>query len=144
MKKFITILLVALLITALVAVRGYIQPYFYDPLVEFFKNDYLYNYLPEIVMGKYFWHIFLRYSLNSIISLGIIYLIFKDSKKIIFSIKFFIAAFLFLVICLFLILNFDLSESYLLLFYLRRFLIQPLFLFILIAAFYYQNLREGK
>jgi len=144
MKKITSIILIALLIAALVAVRGFIQPYFYDPLLEFFKNDYLYNYLPKIVMGKYFWHIFLRYSLNSIISLGIIYLIFKESKIIIFSIKFYIAMFLFLAFSLFLILNFNLSESYLLLFYFRRFLIQPLFLFILIAAFYYQNLRENK
>ncbi len=144
MKKNITILLVALLIVALFAVRGGVQPYFYDPLLEFFKSDYLYNYLPEIIIRKYFWHIFLRYALNTIISLAIIYLIFHDSKKIVFSIKFYVVAFLFLALCLFLILNFDLSEGYLLIFYLRRFLIQPLFLFILVAAFYYQNLRDGK
>jgi len=144
MKKFITISLITLLIGALVAVRGFIQPYFYDPLLEFFKTDYLYNYLPDIVIGKYFWHIFLRYALNTIISLAIIYLIFNESKKILFSIKFYIAAFLFLSLWLFLILKFDMSESYLLIFYLRRFLIQPLFLFVLVAAFYYQKLQEGK
>ena len=144
MNKITRILLVVILIAALIFVRGFIAPYFYDPLREFFKIDYLQNPIPSVEMGNYFFHLFLRYLLNTVLSLVIIKLIFKDKSILIFAIKFYVIAFVFLSVQLYFILKLKLDVSYMYVFYLRRFLIQPLFLFILLPAIYYQKITLKK
>ncbi|WP_456420577.1 exosortase F system-associated membrane protein [Lutibacter sp.] len=140
MKRKIQILLVVLLFLLLIAVRVFIQPYFYDPLIEYFKNDYLHTAIPNLDFSKFFLNIFYRFTLNTIISLVIIYLIFNDLKVIYFSIKFYVIAFVIFSSALFVFLKFD--SDYKLIFYARRFLIQPLFVFLLLPAFYYQQLKK--
>jgi len=144
MNKVLRISLIIILFGLLIAVRGFVAPYFYDPLNEYFKNDYLYGTFPEIKYSTYFLHLFSRYFLNSIISLAIIYFIFQNKELMVFAIKFYVVAFIFLSIGLFILLRFHISEGYMLVFYVRRFLIQPLFVFILLPAFYYQNLKESN
>jgi len=144
MKKLSNIVLIVFLFGMLIAVRGFVSPYFYDPLNEYFKREYLYSSIPEINFNLYFLHIFFRYILNAIISLGLIYLLFKSRKLIIFSIKFYVISFIVLSLLLFVILKFNDFEGYMLVFYVRRFLIQPVFVFILLPAFYYQKLKESN
>ncbi|MDD3722580.1 MAG: exosortase F system-associated protein [Lutibacter sp.] len=144
MRKSVQILLIVVLFLMLISIRAFLQPYFYDPLLNYFKHDYLNDSIPELNFGAYFLNLFYRYALNSIISLIIIYLIFNDLKILYFSIKFYILAFMALSLILFMLLKFNVTQNYLLIFYVRRFLIQPLFVFILLPAFYYQNLKGGK
>jgi len=125
----------------LILIRALVQPYFYDPLLDFFKHDYLNASIPELNFGTYFLNIFYRYFLNAMISLAIIYLVFYEVKSLYFSIKFYVLAFAVLGLMLFILLKFNVTQNYLLTFYVRRFLIQPLFVFILLAAFYYQKLK---
>jgi exosortase F-associated protein len=143
-NKTIRILLIGFLIGALIFVRGFVAPYFYDPLREYFKNDYLYNSIPSLEFGNYFFHLFLRFSINTIISLTIIKLIFNDNKILIFVLKFYLVMLILFASQLFFILKFELSNGYILVFYLRRFLIHPIFLFILLPAIYYQKRRISK
>ena len=128
----------------LILIRAVVQPYFYDPLLDYFKHDYLNASIPELDFGAYFLNIFYRYFLNTIISLAIIYLVFYDEKALYFSIKFYVLAFLVFSLMLFILLKFNVTQNYLLTFYVRRFLIQPLFVFILLPAFYYQRLKSLK
>lgn len=144
MKKTFRIILILLLFLMLIVIRGFIAPYFYDPLNEYFKNAYLYNGIPEIEFGTYFLHIFLRYLLNTIISLLIIYLIFNKREILNFAYKFYTVAFILISFFLFILLNYELTEGYMLIFYTRRFLIQPLFVFILLPAIYYQQLKVNN
>lgn len=144
MKKLTTIILIVLLFVMLIAIRGFVSPYFYDPLSDYFKREYLYSPIPAIDLSLYFLHIFFRYFLNTIISLGLIYLFFKSRKLLLFSIKFYVISFVGLCLLLFLLLKFDDSDGYMLIFYVRRFLIQPVFVFILLPAFYYQRLKENN
>lgn len=144
MKKGITIILIVLLLAVLVGIRAFVEPFFYDPLIVYFKNDALIKTLPELNLANYFWNIFLRYSLNSIVSLVIIYLIFKNIKTVQFSIKFYLFSFVVLSLILFFLLKYESLANNMLIFYVRRFLIQPLFLFILIFGFYYQKLQSNK
>lgn len=141
MRKSVRILLIVMLFLMLILIRAFVQPYFYDPLLDYFKHDYLYTSIPELNYGAYFLNIFYRYALNTIISLGIIYFIFNNLKILYFSMKFYVFAFVILGMMLFVLLNFNETHSYLLTFYVRRFLIQPLFVFILLPAFYYQQLK---
>lgn len=141
MKITIRIIIIVVLLLILVGIRAVIAPLFYDPLNTYFKNDYLYTSLPTIELGRYFLQLFFRYFLNTVVSLAIIYVAFTNLRLIQFSIKFYFTAFLFLASILYTLLKFQYLDGYLLLFYVRRFLIHPLFVFILLPAFYYQKIQ---
>lgn len=141
MKKRTKIILLFILFATLIAIRGYLSPFFYDPLRDYFKGDYRHHTIPSIEFGLFFFNIFLRYTLNTIISLAIIYVAFESKEKLLFSIKFYVVAFVVLCLLFFILLKFKIVEGHMSIFYVRRFLIQPLFVFILLPAFYYQKLK---
>jgi exosortase F-associated protein len=142
MKKGLKFLGLLVLIFLLIVIREFVAPLLYDPLASYFKEDYLYKSIPSLNLGLFFVNIFIRYALNSIVSIGIIYLFFEDFKIVWFSFKLYIIAFIILIISLWLILNFHQENDYLLLFYVRRFLIHPIFVLLLIPAFYFQRLKK--
>ncbi|MEZ7946372.1 MAG: exosortase F system-associated protein [Flavobacteriaceae bacterium] len=139
MKKIIRILIILVLFGLLFFVRAFEEQLFYDPLNNYFQNDYLYKKIPLLDRWNLLLHLFYRYTVNSLISLAIIYMIFKNKKIIKFSQLFFTVAFLLLIISFSFSLRNNLEGGYLFTFYIRRFLIQPLFLLILLPAFYYQK-----
>ena len=138
--------LTILLFTLLVMVRAFQNQLFYDPFINYFSNDFLSSPIPQYDTLKLFTSLLLRYAINSIISLGIIYVIFRKKGLVKFSIKFFIAAFIFLGLFYFILLQLEMLDGYLLTFYIRRFLIHPLFVLILVPSFYYQRklVRQSK
>lgn len=140
MDRKLRILLILVLIFALIMVRAFQNQLFYDPFIEYFKNGYLSEPIPSFSGSKLLLHLIFRYGLNTLISLIIIYLAFQNKDFLIFSIKFYILAFILLSITFFIILKGELAEGYLFAFYIRRFLIQPLFVFLLLPAFYYRQL----
>ena len=141
MNKFIRSFLIFFLVVLLIMVRAYLAPYFYDPLNNYFKNDYLYMGIPKLDFVNYFMNILLRFTINSGISLIIIYLIFKDLKGVRFAVKFYSLSFIVLGLFLFILLMYNISNDYMLAFYVRRFLIHPIFLLVLVPAFYFQKLK---
>ncbi|PHR69682.1 MAG: exosortase F system-associated protein [Lutibacter sp.] len=139
MGKGIKIGLIVTLFLLLILIRSFASATFYDPFIEYFKNDYLTSVFPVFVMSKLFTNLFFRYLLNTLISLAIIYLFFQKKQLIIFSIKFYLIAFIILSVLYFILLKTSFSSGYLLAFYVRRMLIHPIFLLILLPAFYYQK-----
>lgn len=143
MHKWIRIAGVVVLVLLLVLVRAN-ESLFNDPFTVYFKLDYLSTATPNYD----FWTLFLshsiRYDINAIISLGILYFIFLDKNILKFSLIIYIIVF----VLLFPLYYFSLSgldhDSYQFTFYIRRFLIQPLLVFILIPAFYYQKVILTK
>lgn len=121
-------------------VRYIASIYFYDPFIAYFKNDYLSKGIPEIEEAKYFSFLSLRYWLNAIFSLAIIYVLFRSKKILGLSIKIFVISF-FLLLGGFLLVMYSQQEGYLLLFYIRRFLIHPMLLLLLVPAFYYKKVK---
>jgi exosortase F-associated protein len=144
MNKLTRLLIIVILFVLLIVIRGYVAPYFYDPLNDYFKNDYLNAPLPEIEFSTYFIHLFLRFVLNTIVSLALIYLFFMNKKLLVFAVKFYGFSFLLLVLTLYLLLKFNIKDLNMFIFYVRRFLIQPLFVLILLPAFYYQILKGNN
>lgn len=139
MKKWLRFLLAGILIFGLILVRKFEDILFYDPFLSYFKGDTLNQSFPEYDDFKIILNISFRYLLNSLLTLGIIALIFKDRRKVKFTA---IVLLLFLIVLLpvylyFIHIQFSLGEN--IGFYIRRFLIQPMLLLILIPAFYYQN-----
>ena len=136
-NKFVKIGLIGILFLALIAIRFY-EGYFYDPLQAYFKYDYLHASLPEIDNLKLLVHLFLRYTLNSLLSILIIWVAFLKKSYVQFAFLFYILAFIVLLIAFWVTLLSHFENYYLFGFYVRRFLIQPLFVLILLPAFYYQ------
>lgn len=132
------IVLGLILMTILIAIRAFESRWFYDPFLNYFKNDYLTNSLPIYNPIKLFFSMGFRYYLNSMISLALLYLLFKDSKIVKFSTLLYIVLGSTLMIAFFFTLKFF-GENKMALFYIRRFIIQPIFLILFIPAFYYQK-----
>lgn len=132
-------LLVIVLVGLLAAVRAFENTLFYDPFLDFFRGEFGTHPLPLFDTGYLFVGLFCRYSLNSLISLAILYLIFKESELIKFSALLYLILFVVLLFAFFGIIYFMGNGNNLALFYVRRFLIQPLFVVLFIPAFYYQN-----
>ncbi|MBL4568506.1 MAG: exosortase F system-associated protein, partial [Flavobacteriaceae bacterium] len=85
-----------------------------------------------------------RYVLNSLISLAIIYVAFKNIKHVKFAGFFLMLAFMILIFVFVYLLREKFEAGYLFPFYIRRFLIHPMFLLLLLPAFYYQTLRRRE
>lgn len=128
--------LIALLLVLLVLVRLFEGRLFYDPLIEFFKHEG--SPMPDYDTGKLFLSVAFRYFLNTFISLGIIWLIFKDRAILRLTFILYIVFFVVLATVMYSILRSS-DINLLLLFYVRRFLIQPLLLILFVPAFYYQK-----
>lgn len=140
MKRTIRIVGVVLCCILLLAIRAFEGSWFYDPLLEFFKSDYKELPLPEMDNLALYGGIVLRYLLNTLASLAILWLVFLDKGIIKLSTLLYLVLFvLFFAIFSFMIYTSDGTDNLLVLFYVRRFLIQPLFLLILLPAFYFQK-----
>ena len=137
-----TIFLVMVLVVLLVFIRAFERQLFYDPFLVYFEGDYMKLPLPEFDNLKLFVGLSFRFFLNTILSLGILYFLFKDKEMISFASILYLFLFAILIVALFCILYFFNNQENLLLFYVRRFLIQPLFLILFVPAFYYQKLKD--
>ena len=138
------IVYISLLILVLILVRVFENKLFYDPFLAFFKDDFQNKELPEFDALKLFFGLFSRYFMNSCITILILFLLFKDISIVKLTTFLLLIFFVVLIIALFVILYFSKHPDYLTLFYVRRFLIQPLFLILFIPAFFYQKSVNNK
>ena len=144
LHKGLRIIIIMTLFMMLVLVRAFELDMFYDPFIKYFKNDFLDQSIPVFSGSILLKDMFFRYTLNTLISLAIIYFAFQNKNFIIFSIKFYVIAFIVLIVTFFIILKGELLNGYLFAFYIRRFLIHPLFVLLLLPAFYYKQLTSKQ
>jgi exosortase F-associated protein len=135
--------MIAILVVLLFSVRAFESFLFYDPFSVYFENDYMSGPLPRFETSQLLFGLSVRYFLNTVLSLGIIYLLFPDKKLLRFTSLLYISLFCVLLLIFFAIISFSGSGNNFALFYIRRFLIQPIFLLLFVPAFYYQ-LRVAK
>lgn len=136
------IVLILMLFGLLVLVRVFEHELFYDPYLLFFQNDYLYMDFPRRETFKLVVYTTLRYVINSGLSMGIIYLFFKDRGILHFSFLMYVMAYALLLIpFLYFVIN-PRQEDYYLFFNIRRYLIQPILLLIFLPAFSYYRLKR--
>lgn len=138
--RYIAIALLALL---LVLVRAYEEQLFYDPFIKYFKADYVSAPPPDFDVFKLMLHHLFRFGLNALLSIGILKLFFIKQNIVKPALLLFIVAFLLLMPIYLLAIKHWLENNYLPVFYLRRFLIQPLLLFVFLFAFYYQSKKAN-
>lgn len=142
MSKLVKYGLLFVLFGLLILIRWFENELFYDPFLAFFKNDYLYTDTPEVDVLKATLFTVFRFALNTTISLAILFVFFKDKGIIKFSMLIYTIAFAILIAAyLYFVLN-PKQETYYLFFNMRRFLIQPIILILLLPAFYYHKLKK--
>jgi exosortase F-associated protein len=126
----------------LALIRSYEDSLFYDPFLDYFKGDYYNLPFPEADCFQLFLGLLFRYFLNTVLSLAIIYVLFKDSDAIKFASVLYVLFFVLLTIAFYYLLLKDGEANKMGLFYIRRFLIQPIFLLLFLPAFYYQKQKD--
>lgn len=129
---------IGLLVLMLAAVRAFEDVLFYDPFLQYYRTDYAAIKVPAFNWGLYFLNLMFRYAINSVLSLGIIWLFFRKLDLIRFALLLYVVLFVVLAGALFAALIF-LPENKMLIFYIRRFLIQPLFLLLFLPGFFFQE-----
>jgi|688.fasta_scaffold371592_2 exosortase F-associated protein len=127
------------LLLLLVAIRAFERNLFYDPFLNYFQMEYAHLPYPMINGFKLFLNLLLRYFLNSTLSIALLWLLFKDIDIVKFTSILYIFFGMILMFGFFLVFLYLDENNSMLLFYIRRFIIQPLFLLLFIPAFYYQN-----
>ena len=142
MDKRYRIAIILLLFLALVLVRAFESVLFYDPFIVYFEDDFLHSPIPVFSGRKLLLSMTFRYFLNTVISLAVIHVAFQNSSFTRFSVKFYVLAYVVLSVTFFIILKGELANGYLFAFYIRRFLIHPLFVLLLLPAFYYKQLTS--
>lgn len=141
--KYLQWIFVFIFTFCLIGVRMVENQIFYDPFLDFFKSNIQQEKFPSFDWGKIIFSHILRFLLNLIFSLGVIYFLFLNKKwtiqtggLIILSFIFFFPIYLY---CLYS--HFEFGELFT--FYIRRIIIQPIPLLVLIPMFYYLKKKQN-
>ncbi len=137
--KLLNWFLVALGIFGLISVRIFEEQLFYDPFLNYFHEANKNAHFPDFVWGKLILNYLFRFFLNLLISAAVIYFIFKNKdwtfQAIVLMILVFVITFSLYLYCI----HTQFEIGYLFSFYMRRFVIQPLILLLIIPLFYYRK-----
>ena len=133
------IFIILVLVGVLALIRLYEYKFFYDPFMYFFEQAFqrgeTLNFSTEM-----FFNMFLRFLVNTIVSLTILWVAFRSWGIIKFAAIIY-GGFFIVLFPLFIYLMYHVNpEDYLAAFYVRRFLAHPILILILLPAFYYYKL----
>lgn len=131
------IILAVFIIVGFGLIRAFEKILFYDPFLAYFDSDFKGLPFPKVDVFKLFFGLLLRYLLNTVLSLLLIYILFRNLEIVKFS-AFLYGFFLVILFAVFFVILEYFADGSWLLFYVRRFIIQPIFVLLFIPAFYYQ------
>lgn len=126
-------------VLGLVAIRGVEDHFFYDPFLPFFKSANHSATFPNFEWGRLILSHLFRFGLNTVFSLIIIHFLFQNKQWT--KQAFILIALVFVIVFpIYLLCIYDRFQfGYLFSFYVRRFVIQPLTLLLIIPIFYYRR-----
>lgn len=141
--KILNWMLVFVGILGLVFVRFLEDKIFYDPFLEFFKGDYKVSQIPDFIAWKLLLSHIFRFLLNLFFSAVVVHFMFLNKKWTLQAIALMTIAFLFFFPIYLWCLFSKMEIGYLFTFSVRRFVIQPIVLLLVIPIFYYRK-KLGK
>ena len=137
--KPLRILLVILGIFGLIGVRMVEESLFYDPFLNYFHAADKNAQFPDFEWAKLIINYIFRFSLNLILSAFVVHLVFKNKEwtmqAVVLMLLVFAITFPIYLYCI----HTKFEIGYLFSFYMRRFVIQPLTLLLIIPLFYYRK-----
>ncbi len=142
-RIFSTIATVVLVI-GIVLIRYFEVSLFQDPLNDYFHSDFQNFPIPDIDLWKTVFSTSLRFLMNMVLSLWILWFLYKREDYLKASLWVFLFAFIILMLAFITLVQLDGQWVKMALFYVRRFLIHPLLLFILVAGCYFLKTRNKK
>ena len=123
----------------LIVIRAVENKIFYDPFLEYFKSADQTAIFPAFDWVKLILSYLFRFILNAFFSLWIIHFLFQNKEWTKQAFVLMILIFI-IVLPIYLFCIYDRFQfGYLFSFYIRRFVIQPLTLFLIIPIFYYRK-----
>lgn len=132
-------IIVLLAVFGLIGVRFVEEKIFYDPFLDFFHEANKKANFPDFQWAKLILNYLFRFVLNLLLSVTIVYFIFKRKdwaiQAALLILLVFAITFPFYLYCIYT--QFD--TGYLFSFYMRRFVIQPLILLLIVPLFYYRK-----
>jgi exosortase F-associated protein len=137
LHRITSIFFIMISLVALVCVRIFEKHLFYDPFIDYFKSDFQLLSLPKFDAFFYIISTCFRYGINLFFTAVIIWFMYKSSEFIKATLWVYLLAFLILFGSFFVLASFDYQWVKMCLFYVRRFLIHPILLFILVPGFYF-------
>ena len=142
MKGVVKIIIILGLVGVLALIRVYEYKFFYDPFMYFFEQAYQSGETIDFSF-EMFVNVFLRFSLNTLVSLLILWVAFQSWGIIKFSGVIYLTFFTVLFPLFVYLMHHVQPQDYLAAFYVRRFLAHPLLILILLPAFYYYRLQRS-
>ena len=137
--RLLSILLVILGIFGLIGVRMVEESLFYDPFLNYFQTADKNAPFPDFEWAKLIVNYIFRFSLNLILSALVVDLVFKNKEwtmqAVVLMLLVFAITFPIYLYCI----HTKFEIGYLFSFYMRRFVIQPLTLLLIIPLFYYRK-----
>lgn len=134
--------IIGFLVGVLALIRLYEYRFFYDPFMYFFERAFHeqqeFHFPPRM-----FFNVFLRFLLNTLVSLSILYVAFRNIGIIKFASVIYAFFFVTLFPIFIYLMHHVTPDDYLAAFYVRRFLAHPLLILILLPAFYYYRLKSS-
>ena len=142
--KILSWLIVFFAVFGLIGVRILEDQIFYDPFINYFHIANTHAHFPDFEWFKVIINYVLRFGFNLILSAIIIHFIFKNKDWTVQAVILMLIIFaITLPIYLYCIDN-KFEIGYLFSFYIRRFVIQPLILLMIIPLFYYRKQLLSK
>lgn len=143
LRNIVPIIMFCLAIVGFGFIRNFEDVLFYDPFLVFFRGKYNYQPVPVFIEWKLYLSLFFRYLVNTLLSLFVLFVLFKSKEFLKLASILYVFFFVVLLLLFMISLHFF-SDRLMLLFYVRRFLIQPLFLLLFVPGFYFQQYDMKK
>lgn len=126
-------------ICGLIAIRMLEDRIFYDPFLAYFHQASKDAVFPDFLWGKILLNYFFRFLLNLLFSAVIVQCIFRNKKWTLQAVVLMCIVFAVTLPLYLYCIHTKFEIGYLFSFYMRRFVIQPLILLLIIPMFYYRR-----
>lgn len=144
MNRVFSFMIITVLLVLIVCVRFFEVELFNDPLNNYFHSNFQKHPVPTMNYLQLIAGTSLRYLLNMVISIWLLWYLYKKETYINAALWVYLFAFGILMIAFVFLLNADSNFLKMALFYVRRFLIHPILLFILVAGFYFLRVKGER
>mgnify|MGYP003644457569 FL=1 len=142
MNKIISVVLIVISLLGLASVRLLENDLFYDPFIAYFKSNFQLQQLPDVDKGLYLISTVFRYFINLLFTVCMIWFLYKSKEFVKATLWVHLFSFIILLAAFFILLPLEDEWVKMTLFYIRRFLIHPILLFILVPGFYFISKKQ--
>jgi len=141
-QRIFSVVMIVVFLLGIIGVRYFEVALFQDELNDYFHSDFQNIPIPDISLLENIASTSLRFLINTVLSLWILWFLYKREDYLKASLWVYLFSFLILITAFTVLNHLDGQWVKMALFYVRRFLIHPLLLFILVAGCYFLKTKD--